>query len=562
MKKLIHFMLAISLVISGVMFVFNHSANADNGDLISDGIFGNENSMSETQINDFINSFPRSCLKPSNYPADLSPVTFLEPLGYSSYGGQVSAARVIFKAATLYHLNPQVILSTLEKEQGMVSGNTVYGGCIKTVYNSSMGYNCPDGSENALKDYANINVTRTCVAKESNVTFSRQVNHASWQLRFDKERAYGNLEWGGDGDVSYVGFMTEGNRARRNGGSVTYYDGYASIDGQSIKLQNGATAALYNYTPHFNSFQRIFSQWFGATHNMPIPGCAEATNTSLSCVWKMQKGSAELLSTSHDDVNWGVNAAGYGYSGVQFFVRNPIAPSAGNIAIYGMTKTDGSTFLTANSAEYDALKSSFTPKGIMFYADPPNSNTGYPVFRLYNNSTSSHVFTTSPEQYLSVGYQSEGQLFTSLSSLVQEQTPTSGQSLVYRFKDMPDNRHFWTSDIYERDRMIREGYHYDGVGWRSTQSTSQKPVYRLYSPTMQKHLYTTDAYERDVLDATSSWTYEGVTFYANSSTSGAPVYRLYRSQNAEHLYTQDAYERSELIRKGVFKDEGIAWYQP
>lgn len=562
MKKFVHFTLAISLVISGVMFVFDHSANADNGDLISDGIFGNENSMTESQINDFINAFPNSCLKPSNYPADLSPVTFLEPLGYSAYGGQVSAARVIYKAATLYHLNPQVILSTLEKEQGMVSGNTVYGGCIKTVYNSSMGYNCPDGSENALKDYANINVYRTCVAKESNATFSRQVNHASWQLRFDKERAYGNLEWGGDGDVTYVGFMTEGNRARRNGGSVTYYDGYASIDGQSIKLQNGSTAALYNYTPHFNSFQRIFSQWFGATHNMPIPGCAEATNTSVSCVWKMQNSSADILTTSHDEVNSGVNISGYGYSGVAFHVRNPVAPSAGNIPVYGMTKSNGSTFLTTSQSEYQALSSAFTPKGIVFYADPPYRNTGYPVFRLYNNATSSHIFTTAPDQYLSAGYQSEGQLFTSLSGIVQEQAPGAGQDLVYRFKNMPENRHFWTSDIYERDKMIREGYHYDGVGWRSTQGTSQKPVYRLYSSAMQKHLYTTDSYERDVLDATSSWTYEGVSFYSNNSTSGAPVYRLYRSQNAEHLYTQDTYERSELIRQGIFRDEGVAWYQP
>jgi hypothetical protein len=110
--------------------------------------------------------------------------------------------------------------------------------------------------------------------------------------------------------------------------------------------------------------------------------------------------------------------------------------------------------------------------------------------------------------------------------------------------------------------MIKEGYHYDGVGWVSAQSSTSKPVYRLFSPTMQKHLYTTDAYERDTLDATPSWIYEGVAFYSNPSSSGAPVYRLYRSQNAEHFYTTDAWERSELIRQGVFRDEGIAWNQP
>lgn len=560
MKRLSYVIAAFAIIVSATTIVLNQSVGAVDGDLISDGIFGNENSMSEAQINDFVNSFPKSCLKPSNYPVGLSSAAFNEPLDYYNYGGQVSAARVIYKAAKLFHLNPQVILATLEKEQGLVSGNTVYGSCIPTAYNSAMGYNCPDNL--TFQDYPNLQITRTCVVRESNAGFSRQVSHAAWQLRFDKERAYGNTSWGGDDSVRYIGFMTEGSRARYGGGPVTYYDGYGSIDGQSTKMQNGATAALYNYTPHVNSFQGIFTGWFGATHNLPIAGCAEATNTSISCVWKMQNASAEILSISHDAVDWGVNAAGYGYSGVQFFVRNPVAPNSGNIAIYGMTKSDGSTFLTARLTEYNSLKSLFTPQGVVFYADPPNHNTGYPVFRLYKASTDSHVFTTSPSQYLTNGYSPEGQIFTSLSPVVQATAPADNQDLVYRFKDLPDNRHFWTSSVWERDQMIRAGYHYDGIGWTSIQDTKGTSVYRLYSPTMQKHLYTTDAYERDTLDATSSWNYEGVSFYSSSSNNNYPVYRLYRPQNGEHFYTKDAWERSELIRQGVFKDEGIAWYQP
>ena len=549
-----------AIIISASVVVLDKSVSAIDGDLISDGIFGNENSMTEAQINDFINSFPNSCLKSSNYPSNLSTSAFKEPLDYYNYGNQVSAARVIYKAATLFHLNPQVILATLEKEQGLVTGNTVYGGCVPTAYNSAMGYNCPDNL--TFQDYPNLGITRTCVVRESNAGFSRQVSHAAWQLRFDKERAYGNTSWGGDDTVRYVGFMTEGSRARYGGGPASYYDGYGTIDGQSVKMQNGATAALYNYTPHANSFQRIFSGWFGATHNLPITGCAEATNTSLSCVWKVQNQSAEVLSSSYDAVNWAVNVAGYGYSGIQFFVRNAISPSAGNIPIYGMTKSDGSTFLTASLNEYNTLKSRFTPNGVVFLADPPNRNTGYPVYRLYKTSTDSHVFTTTPATYLATGYVSEGQVFTSLSSIAQETAPPDNQNLVYRFKDMPGNRHFWTSSVWERDQMVRAGYHYDGIGWSSTQDTSGIPVYRLYSPTMQKHLFTTDAYERDTLDATPSWDYEGIAFYSNRSTSGSPVYRLYRAQNGEHLYTRDAWERSELIRQGIFRDEGISWYQP
>lgn len=238
-------------------------ANAeDKGNLISNTVFTNQSTMNESQIQNFINSFPQSCLLPQNQPSGLSPVTFKEPLSYFTYGNDVSPARIIWKASQMYGLNPQVLLATLEKEQNLVSGAA---GCAVWKYNSSLGYNCPDGSENALKDYPNIGVYRTCVAQESNATFSRQVNHASWQFRFDKERAEGNLDWGGDGNVWYYGRMTQGNRARQAGQPVTYYDGYTVIDGVSIYLANGATASLYNYTPHFNNFYTIFTRWFGST---------------------------------------------------------------------------------------------------------------------------------------------------------------------------------------------------------------------------------------------------------------------------------------------------------
>lgn len=236
------------------------TAFADLGNLISDSTFVNTGSMTEQQIDNFINSFPKSCLIPRNYPAGLSPVTFLEPTSYFDYGGNTSPARVIWKAANLYGISPQVILATLEKEQNLVTGNA---GCATWKYNSAMGYNCPDGSENALKDYPNIGIYRTCVARESNAGFSRQVNHAAWQLIFDMNRAYGRTDWGGDGSVYYYGRMTEGWRARVAGGPQSYYDGYVMIDGQAIYLSNGATASLYNYTPHINNFKRIFTSWFG-----------------------------------------------------------------------------------------------------------------------------------------------------------------------------------------------------------------------------------------------------------------------------------------------------------
>jgi len=268
MKRAFLTAIALTLVAtSATVFLNQDKALASVDNIISDANFINENAMDEGQIAAFINKFPKSCLLPRNYPQDLSPISFIEPNNYFDHGSQqTSAARIINKMSKYYHLNPQVILTTLEKEQALVSGSQ---GCASWRYNSAMGYNCPDGSENSLKDYPDLGIYRTCVKNPGNAGFARQVNRAAWQLRFDQERAYGNLSWGGDGNVYYYGRMTEGLRSRRQGEPAVYYDGVIAIGGKSFKLANGATAALYNYTPHFNSFERIFTAWFGDPHATP-----------------------------------------------------------------------------------------------------------------------------------------------------------------------------------------------------------------------------------------------------------------------------------------------------
>lgn len=258
--------LVVSLIPSQV------DAAVEKGYLIDNAVFDNRGAMSEANIQNFINAFPNSCLHPQNRPSGISPVTFKEPLSYYDYSANdVPASRIIWKASQLYGINPQVILATLEKEQNLVSGNA---GCPLWKYNSSMGYNCPDGSENNLKNYPNIGVYNTCVAKEANATFSRQVNHASWQLMFDRQRAEGNVMWSEPSEPNpsanhntvYVGRMTAGFRKTSIYDTGRQYDGWTSIDGTAVYLQNGATASLYNYTPHFNNFATIFTNWFGSTY--------------------------------------------------------------------------------------------------------------------------------------------------------------------------------------------------------------------------------------------------------------------------------------------------------
>lgn len=218
------------------------SAAFNKNNIIDNAIFDNSQTMTVNDIQNFLNGFPNSCLKnySSPYPND-----------YFSYGSNVSAARVIRRAADLWGINPQVILTTLEKEQSLVSGGV---GCASWQYNSAMGMGCPDGGQCPAPEYRG---------------FSQQVTKGSWLLMFTRQRSEGNTAWNGDGSITYYGRMTAGYRARVQGGATSYYDGYTTIDGSSVYLSNGATASLYTYTPHFHgnqNFDLIFERWFGTTH--------------------------------------------------------------------------------------------------------------------------------------------------------------------------------------------------------------------------------------------------------------------------------------------------------
>ena len=215
--------------------------------VISDSVFNNESTMSSGDIQAFLNQFPNSCLK--NYEAAY-------PIGYNSYGDKVPAAKVIKRAAQIYDMNPQVILATLQKESSLVTGND---GCASWRYQSAMGMGCPDGGECPAPGYEG---------------FSRQVTKGSWLLKFGKERSRGNVNWeaddgvGGDFNISYGGPMTKGCHKRNIGSPVVCYDGYTTIDNQSVFITTGATGSFYNYTPHFHGnelFVAIFENWFGST---------------------------------------------------------------------------------------------------------------------------------------------------------------------------------------------------------------------------------------------------------------------------------------------------------
>ena len=537
------------------------AAGFNAGKIIDDSVFTNQSTMSVAQIQTFLNSKVPTCdtygTKPSEYgggtraqwgQANYGQSTFICLKDYTENGK--SSAQIIYDTAQSFSINPQVLIVLLQKEQGLVTDEWP----LNVQYRSATGYGCPD--------------TAPCDTQYYGLT-----NQLTWAARMFRAIMNASPTW-------YTPYIL--------GNNYIQYNPSSSCGGSTVTIQNRATQALYNYTPYQPNdaalsapmgatvncgaygnlnFYRYFTQWFGSPDGFVLPGCIQATNTSLSCVWQLTSTSDQrnLYIIDHATAQSLINSGNYRYNGFAFISRNPNAPQTGNIPVYSVTVGTGN-LLTSNKQEYDTLlNQGYQGKGVIFYGDPAGSNSGYPVYRLAGPN--GHVFTSSEEQrsiFQSQGYTYEGVAFTALSAVKQETAAPDGEALVYRFGGMPYGRHFWTKDIYERDSMIVAGYIYEGVAWKVYAGTNTgTPVYRLSTPVLRKHLYTSDSYEKDVLSSNRDWNYEGVAWNANKNTpNGAPVYRLYLKHNYENFMTTDAYERSVLIRTGVAIDEGIAWYNP
>jgi hypothetical protein len=284
------FVLIFSLLSSGVA-----SASFNKNNLISDPVFSNKNAMTASQINSFLNKFAQSCISTNSGFLAIDPVGYAPDTGFK-YGGYVSAGAVIYHSAQAYDLNPRVLLATLEKEQSLVTGRNNYTGYCANgdehKYASAMGYGCPDSG--TTHSYTGVSLYKrngvvhsitgtTCVNSKSKAGFTQQVIRAAWLLKFGQQRSLGNVDWAvikGDWDNSddpdscYSGPMTKGTFQRGPsycGGG--FFDGYTTIDSQSVYMSTGATATLYWYTPHIHGnqiFVSLFEGWFGSTQTNPV----------------------------------------------------------------------------------------------------------------------------------------------------------------------------------------------------------------------------------------------------------------------------------------------------
>ncbi len=245
---------AVATLILGVVYApVSRAANIngfDPGNIMSDGVMSNKESMSIGQIQSFLDS-KNACNNTNVYMAAWYP-----HLQYSirdgrflcmakdSFNGK-SAAQIIWQVGQDYNINPQMLMVLLEKEQGLVTDTWPN----HVQYRSATGYGCPDtapcdaqyyGLENQLRQAANL---------------FRNVLNGGWS--------------------NYP-----------VGSTYVRYNPTVSCGGSVVNIQNRATSALYRYTPYQpnqsalnagygrgddcgaygnRNFWLLFTDWFGST---------------------------------------------------------------------------------------------------------------------------------------------------------------------------------------------------------------------------------------------------------------------------------------------------------
>ena len=258
-----------------LIYTSRNQANAyldgfDPGNIMSDFVMGNKNTMTEAQVNDFLHS-----KNPCNRAYD-DEVKYYERQGYQysikdgrvlcmaddTFNGE-SAAHIIWQAAQDYSINPQVLIVLLEKEQSLVTDTWPNN----RQYAKATGFACPD--------------TGGCDAKDAG--FKNQVRKAATLFREVLDGGWSN----------YPAYTTQ----------FIYYNPNTGCGGTNIYIQNRATSALYRYTPYQpnaaalaagtgpgdscssygnRNFYNLFTNWFGSTNGYPVYGAIKDKQNQLN----------------------------------------------------------------------------------------------------------------------------------------------------------------------------------------------------------------------------------------------------------------------------------------
>lgn len=225
------------------------------GNIIDDSVFFAKDTMDANTIQSFLNAKVSSCQAGYTCLKDFAQATTSRSADAmcAAYVGRSreTAAQIIANVAQACGINPQVLLVTLQKEQGLVTHTWP----SDWRYTAAMGQGCPD----------------TAACDQRYYGFFNQVYGAAWQFK-----RYANPAGTSQYFTWYAPGKTWGVRFHPN----------ASCGSSPVLIANQATANLYYYTPYQpnaaslaagygegdgcssygnRNFFNYFTSWFGST---------------------------------------------------------------------------------------------------------------------------------------------------------------------------------------------------------------------------------------------------------------------------------------------------------
>lgn len=431
--KILVFTSFLALLASVGFLTFVHkSANAaitnwDAGNIMSDAVFTNKNSMSAGQIQDFLNSKVPVCDTSGILPAsdfgrpDLTHAQYASLRGWPAppypclrdyVDGGLTAAQIIYNVSQQYQINPQVFIVLLQKEQGLVTDTWP----LPVQYRSATGYGCPD--------------TAACDSQYYGLTAQ-----LTWSATMFKAIVTNNPIWSNpyrSGTSWYTPYLL--------GNNFIQWNPQSSCGGSVVNILNRATQALYNYTPYQpnasvlsangygtgdscgsygnRNFYLYFTEWFTSTQ-VPVNCVGTETPATYVRSFYNPRTYEHFYSALDCDISF-LERLGYVNEGPIFNTTPSIAPWAVPIYRYYNPTTGMHIWSPTLSTPEELLagKTGYQQEGgIVFYvarSDMPNVK---PVMSFYNPNTYQHVFGPTPTQQeidflrIKAGYNLEGPAF-------------------------------------------------------------------------------------------------------------------------------------------------------
>ena len=333
----------------------------DAGSVLSDSEFRDTASMSQADIQNFLNRQVPAC----------SVNVCLKSFTLSGS----SAAKIIHDTATLFSVNPQVILALLETEHNLVTNTAP----TSSHFSNATGF------------------------PQANPTFATQVNDAA---QFLNDTANNTTA-----PIYPVGTASD----------IPYDSSNQACTSTSVTIQNNATAALYSY-PGLNNqpnaaalnvgygagdgcssygirnFYIFYNAWFGNLL-FTTPAYRFWSPTLGRHFYTASAAEKDLIISKWPNV--------WSYEGTAYNIPDEISKSAYSEVYRFWSNQKQAHFYTISQAERDMVITTWpdiwTYEGVAFTADTsPTTQLSQPVYRFWSNKNQSHFYTTNQTERDSV----------------------------------------------------------------------------------------------------------------------------------------------------------------